>query len=301
MRPATSPSRSVLQDYSAISVFGDLSDPLGDTCNLFKAPQGAVSPIDEYINNCKSLNMLWLSRENVEPELSRLLILGYVSAVESYFRAILRAVINSDRKSKSDAHKFTIPYGAAIYHKKHTIADALFEHQSFAGETEIRNGLQKFLGIKPDFSLKEVGYENFQTYEKICQMRHCCVHRFGKLGTQNGIALGLDKHKKVLENILVVNRNELELISSWLMSFVKRVNNIIFQELLRRTTDRKNECFIDWSWNIGKDRAKFNRIYKLFVTISDSAPSPSLDEMYLRFKSVFAPSRSLNGRIRSNP
>jgi hypothetical protein len=201
--------------------------------------------------------------------------------VESYFRTIFRVVINNDQKAKSDAHTYTVPFGAVLYQGKDTIAEALLEGISFASEENIRKAFNKFLEISslPD-DIKTILLE----FEKICHMRHCCVHRFGKLGAQNGIALGLEAHSKALEKPLAISKPSLEDMASWLMSFVKTINNFMFRTLLDRSANDKNEHRIEWKWVYKKDRAKFNRLYMLFCTTRDGVVSPQPEDLYERFK-----------------
>lgn len=274
---------SVSADYSAITNIGVLQKtPCPDTVSLFDCnySETATSAIDIYIENCKEINKLWTSSESVSPEFSRLLLLGYVSAVESYFRSIISAIINTDQKARADSHTYTVPFGAVLYQSKKCLAEALLEGISFASEEAIRKAMGKFLAVEkiPD-DIKLLLSE----FEKICHMRHCCVHRFGKLGTQNGIALGLELHKQVLEKPLVLGINALGEIASWLMSFVKAINNFMFRTLLDRSNSEKNVYRIVWTWTYSKDRANFSRFYKLFASQKDGVPSPDMSELYQRF------------------
>ena len=273
----------VSADYSAITTIGALGSPCSSTAALFDAnySEGALSAVDSYIENCNEINKLWAAESYISPEFSRLLLLGYVSAIESFIRTLLRSIINKDAKAQADAHSYVVPYGAVLYHQKTMIAEALLEGYSFASEKDVKKALEKFLDVSnvPE-SIKEL----LTNFEKICQMRHCCVHRFGKLGTQNGIALGLEVHSKALEKPLVLDVAALGEIASWLMSFAKALNNYIFRTLLDRSVSDKNPYRIEWQWSFSKDRVKFERIYGLFVTEKDGIPSPSSEELYHRFK-----------------
>lgn len=279
---ATTP---VSADYSAITTIGAPGKPCADTVGLFNQAyvENSVSAIDAFIENCKEINKLWAADDSISPEFGRLLLLGYVSAVESFFRTVLRSIINTDAKAQADAHSLVVPFGAVLYHDKKIVAEALLEGYSFAGEKDVKNALSKFL----DVSNVSEGIKTMLTeYEKVCQLRHCCVHRFGKLGTQNGIVLGLVQHSKALEKPLSLDKQNLEAIASWLMSFAKAMNNYMFRTLIERSVSDKNPYRLDWSWSYAKDRPKFERLYKLFETSKDAIPSPPSEELYERFKSV---------------
>ena len=281
-------SKPVLADYSAITTIGVLNGPCGNTAELFNPAyvEDSISAIDIFIENCKEINKLWTADDAISPEFGRLLLLGYVSAVESFFRTILRSIINTDAKAQADTHSLVVPFGAVLYHDKKMIAEALLEGFSFAGEKDIKSAISKFLGVS---NLPEDLKTMLSEYEKICQLRHCCVHRFGKLGTQNGIVLGLEQHSKALEKPLSLDKKKLEDIASWLMSFAKAINNYMFLTILERSVYEDNPYRINWHWSYTKDRSRFERVYKLFSTYKDSTSSPSSEELYGRFKSVMKP------------
>lgn len=284
---ATSPFSA---DYSAITTIGVLGSPCSNTVEFFDCNhvEKLESAIDTYIENCKQINKLWGTVPDVSPEFSRLLLLGYVSAIESFLRSLFRSIINTDAKAQADAHSYVIPFGAVLYHSKETVAESLLEGISFASEQAIKGALNKFLDYSniPDDIKIMLG-----EFEKICQMRHCCVHRFGKLGTQNGISLGLESHSKALEKPLVLSKDSLGNIASWLMSFAKALNNFMFGILLERSTSEKNPYQIDWHWNYTKDRVKFLRMYKLFATSNDGIHSPEPEVLYERFKLARQPKK----------
>jgi hypothetical protein len=278
-------------DYSAITTIGVPGSPCANTVQLFNCAyvEGSVSAIDAFIENCKEINKLWAASTDISPEFGRLLLLGYVSAVESFFRTILRSIINTDAKAQSDAHSYVVPFGAVLYHNKDTVAEALLEGYSFASEKDVKAAFAKFLDVS---NVSETIKTLLVEYEKVCQLRHCCVHRFGKLGTQNGIVLGLEQHSGALEKPLSLDMQMLGDIAWWLMSFAKAMNNYMFKTLLERSVSEKNPYRVKWTWSYSKDRAKFERLYKLFHTSKDASPSPSAEELYGRFKSVKQPQKA---------
>jgi hypothetical protein len=283
-------------DYSAITTIGNPGSPCSATVGLFNCAyvEASVSAIATFIENCREINKLWAGDDAISPEFGRLLLLGYVSAVESFFRTVLRSIINTDAKAQSDAHSYVVPFGAVLYHNKNIVAEALLEGYSFASEKDVRGAFTKFLDV-PNVSdgIKTM----LADYEKVCQLRHCCVHRFGKLGTQNGIVLGLERHSGALEKPLSLDKQMLGDIASWLMSFAKATNNYMFKTLLERSVIEKNPYKITWAWSYTKDRAKFERLYKLFHTSKDANPSPSAEELYDRFKSVKQPQKAKTKKV----
>lgn len=282
---ATSP---ISADYSAITTIGTLGTPCSNTVIFFDCNhvEKAESAIDAYIENCREINKLWGTVDIVSPEFSRLLLLGYVSAIESFLRSLFRSIINTDSKAKADAHSYLVPFGAVLYTSEKTVAESLMEGTSFASEANVKNAIKKFLDVS---NIPKDIETMLKEFEKICQLRHCCVHRFGKLGTQNGISLGLESHSKALEKPLVLSKDELGNIASWLMSFAKALNNFMFGILLDRSASEKNPYRITWQWKYAKDRTKFIRIYNLFFTAKDGTLSPKAEDLYERFKHAKKP------------
>lgn len=277
-------------DYSAITTIGALSRPCANTVELFDCAyvETSESAIDAFIVNCREINRLWAASSEISPEFGRLLLLGYVSAVEGFFRTVLRTIINTDAKAQSDAHSYVVPFGAVLYHDKKIVAEALLEGYSFASGKDVKAAFAKFLDVS---NVTDEIKRMLVDYETVCQLRHCCVHRFGKLGTQNGIVLGLERHSAALEKPLSLDIQMLGEIASWLMSFVKAINNYMFKTLLERSVREENLYKLAWNWSYAKDRAKFEKLYKLFKTSEDANPSPSAEELYSRFKSVMEPKK----------
>ncbi|MCV4861498.1 hypothetical protein OFB63_36165, partial [Escherichia coli] len=58
-------------------------------------------------------------------------------------------------------------------------------------------------------------------FMKVCELRHCCVHRFGKLGSKNAIRLGLAEHMKHLEKPIILNNDDLEQIAFIVENFIR--------------------------------------------------------------------------------
>lgn len=279
-------NRTVSQDFSAIATVGNMSTPWSNTSELFNAnhSDSRSSALDNYISNTTELNRLWINEENISPEFGRLLLLGYISAVESYVRNILRRLIHEVKVVQERSHLQMIQYGAVLFHDKNALPEALLDHTSFASKEEICTVLSKYLDLKlkDNTSIKE----HLEVFDKICQLRHCCAHRFGKLGAKNALILGINDHKHILEKPVILNIDSLQSIVDWLMSFTKLLNNLIFKKILLDTCDPKSKYCLNWKWSYVKDKAKYSKLYNLFHTSQDANTSPPIEEMYNRFKSA---------------
>src|SRR4051812_27916686 len=83
--------------FASITSLGGTLIPLS-THPMFDSTHtlGEVSPIDEFIENSNSLNLIYVRGLEISRELGVVVLLGYMSAVESYFRAMVSGLINID-------------------------------------------------------------------------------------------------------------------------------------------------------------------------------------------------------------
>ncbi|WP_375761007.1 hypothetical protein [Corallococcus exercitus] len=229
------------------------------------------SALDEFLVATQKLNLLLKPKPDHDPLLGHLVLLGYMSAVESYFRTLIRRIITIDDAAQKCVHTREIAYAAAMHHRDPSLLpEALFEGTTFVSKHSISESLKDFLGIKghtpPDLEA------TLDEYSKVCQIRHCLVHRFGKLGSKNAIALGLSAHGPFLEKPISVGYDELQSAFAVLYQTVKVVNNHVFNSVISRIPD--------WHRDLRRDRSRFKRYYSIFATVSDVPPSPSLRECY---------------------
>lgn len=296
MSPAKRPRKAVRTsaDFSAITAVGSYSTSI-DTAKLFDNvfTDTHNSPIDQFLTNTNTLNVIYLNATPLTPMLATLVFMGYVSAVESYIRALIRGLINIDEEAQRIVEAKMVSFGAAIHHSKQLLPEALMEGTSLANPASIKSTLENLVGIiLPTAALKKL----LDEFNKLCHLRHCCIHRFGKLGTNNAIELGLSTHKDLLEKPIRLSKDDLDKIADTLRTFVKTVNNTTFRLILDRTVHQKKSNKLPddsspmyskiWTWDYRKDRSRFSGYYKLFVTHVDTIPSPPINEMYQRFRNA---------------
>lgn len=251
----------------------------------------ALSPLDEFIENTNALNKLAASAGALTREMSLLLLLGYMSATESYLRALIRDLINFDEVARKCAEPKVLTYGAAINHKQPLLAEALLEGVSFAGREGVTESLRLFLGLK-DIA-RDMG-PLLDEYQKICELRHCCVHRFGKLGAKNAITLGLAAHRACLEKPLSLDNTSFQELAVRLRTFAKSINNLVCMRVLERTATNRDDHGAplyqqSWTWNANRDRKRFSTYYGIFASTKDSLPSPPLRDVYESFRTKHRP------------
>lgn len=251
--------------------------------------EGAESPIDSFLFNSNQLNLLWIANSNFSRELATVVFLGYMSAVESYIRALVRGIIQVDLCSQQYSASKEIKFGAAMHHNKKLLPEALMDEDSFVHMDNIKSTFKTLLGINLPIN-NNIAIE----FNNICQLRHCCVHRFGKLGAKNAMILGINMHSNLLEKPINLNKDSLELIAKNLRSILKEINNVAYKEVLSRTFPvpknkeerkrfEKDGIKSIWKEIYGDDRELFLKYYNLFATKIDASKTPKPSVMYKLF------------------
>jgi hypothetical protein len=230
--------------------------PALDTRPLFdsKYVEPRHSPIDEYLQRAQSIIKLCPAPSNFDALQAQLVLLGIVAAVESYLRAVIRRTITLDPESRGLVHRRDVSFGAALHLSKDLLPEAILERVSFISRDAILDSLKDFVGIKGHVPPE---IENaVAAFGRVCQLRHCAVHRFGKLGTSNAIALGLADHSSLLEKPLLLDYSSLQDAILISQTLVKTINNFLFCSLISRAK---------WTWDYAADREVFVQYYRLFA------------------------------------
>jgi hypothetical protein len=237
------------------------------------------SGIDKYIEETSELNKL-ITSADISHHLANLLVLGYISAGESYFREIIRNLILFDTNSIQNCEEVELTYSAALNYDKEMLPEALLEHCTFINTKNIKDSLSKFVGIKGKWP--EDVIKSLDEYSKVCQLRHCIVHRFGKIGSRNAVKLKLRKKKNYLEKPLNINFADLQNVFMQCHSTIKTINNFIFVKVLNRTLEIDNY----WSWDYKIDKKKFMNYYNLFISKIEpfNIKSKTPSKLYYKFR-----------------
>ncbi len=262
-----------------------------------------LSPIDLFIKNTSELNLI--KTKNYKPIIGNLLLLGYVSAVESYLRALIRKLIVNDKHIQSIVAEKNVSYAAAYHHTKELLPEALLEDFSLASPRNIFETLKDIVGMKGQKA--EVLTITSKEFMKICELRHCCVHRFGKLGSKNATKLGFTDHSKALEKPINLSENDLEEVALIVINFVKVINNQIYKFIMDRTAKNRNgekngEKFYteDWLWMYQKDRKRFKKYYDIFQTSLDTNVTMDMKVAYYLFKKEYNVAAKHKGKSQVN-
>ncbi len=291
-------------DYSLITPVRPCSSLNTQTLFDDSYVEGDLSPVDQFLKNTKALNIL---AENMTPGnslITSLVFLGYMSAVESYVRTLARKLIFIDEHAQHLVEEKSISFGAAWHHKSEYLSEALFENISFSGTKALKAVFIDCLGV--DIQTREIK-ALLDQYANLCQVRHCSIHRFGMLGTNSAIALGLNRHTHLLGKPVLIGKAELEVIGEILLALVKTLNNIAYASVLERTANHTNTKSYGvettsryttiWCWHRSRDKGRFTRYYKLFSSKQDATPSKPLEEMYELFRQKYKPTPSKKVKV----
>jgi hypothetical protein len=260
-------------------------NPVLNTEKLFDLnyKESTASPIDEFLTRLLSINRLAPQPTAFDPFQGQLVLLGVVAAVESYFRTLFRRLIAFDSICQISVEERDVSYGAALHLPRNMLPEAMLERISFVSYFNITNAIRELIGIKGNIPADlDLAIED---YVKVCHLRHCAVHRFGKLGVSNAISLGLSQHKELLEKPLNLDYAALQNAIAISTCLVKTINNYLFNELLSRLSSSI------WTEKYGKDKPLFIGYYKLFSDKVSSKPSPQANQVYKQFlkqRSMFA-------------
>jgi hypothetical protein len=262
-----------------------------DTASWFDAAHVPVveSPIDEFRRNFAEINKIYLQaqqRNEYVPMLGSLVYLGMVSAAEGYFRSLFRRLIRQDPACEARAATRTVTYGAAIHHDRELLPESLLEGVSLASAKSVCGELTSLCGIKVPSTLDQL----FQNFETISQVRHCGIHRFGKLGSQQALKLGIDQHKPLLEKPLSLQVEQLQEIADALQALIHAVNSLCFSEILKRThiaspagREKEKEYQEVWQKDWSADEERFSSYYEVFASKNSRHPSPPVKDVYDSF------------------
>lgn len=237
------------------------------------------SPLSEFLKRLESINRLAPKPTEFNPFQAQLVLLGVVAAVESYLRTLFRRLIVVDSACQAAVHDEDVSFGAAMYLSKELLPEAILERVSFVNKHAIESTLRDLLAVKGN--LPPAVATAIDDYARVCQLRHCAVHRFGKLGARNAIALGLTEHKDLMEKPLKLDYEALQNGIAIATGLVKALNNFLFNEILSRVPRDK------WTGIYSKDRAFFLDIYNLFSDKVSPTPTSPPRTLYREFQAQY--------------
>lgn len=230
--------------------------PLNSKTFLNSSGHTCKSPIDAFYDGVSSVVTFGNANVLTAHEfLGPLLVVGLVSAVESYFRLIFGACIDICCTCQKHSVDQKISLGSAIWHQE-KIGRGALEHLSLADKKMIINQSEKFLGFK--INKGSDTYAALTEFDKICELRHGIVHNSCNLPGTNAINLevsvGAGPHR------IVVDYARLQEVALVCRSLVAAYNIELFALMANRWA-----C----SWIPSKSHAHFKKLWAIFFSNND--------------------------------
>ncbi|MFB2662013.1 hypothetical protein [Shewanella mangrovisoli] len=212
--------------------------------------------------------------------LSNLLVLGFISSVESYIRCLLRRLLLVDEESMRKSYNHSLTYGAAIHHNKLLMPEALMEENSFHSAYNIKETIKSMTGVNLNSRMNDRPElkSAFSDFDFIGELRHCVVHRSGMFGSNNALSLGLDEYQLYLEKPIKLDLRGVQEAANACDNLVKELNDVMFSEILMRTVS-----VYDWRGDLRFDKKYFDKYFYLFAPSSNHGLRK---ETYAEFRDV---------------
>lgn len=234
--------------------------------SLFE-PDNNANPIDVYLARI-SETLLYGTAERLSGNdfIGRLLLLGIVSAAESYFRSILSIAMELCPVAQAGAHDKTINLGGLLWHGKTGFSRSAFDNSSFASSKELKRAAKDFVG----FELTPADFQDvLADFDKVCHLRHGIVHGDGLLPGRNAVQLDIPRFSAPVR--ITIRYSHLQDIAASVSALILLFNRKLFELLCQRWA-------IEWrrrvDWDADGQDALFYRIWSAFICRTELAMRP---------------------------
>ena len=228
-------------------------------------PRSKSAAIDEYYEATKGLVTLGTEAAlNNSQDLGRLLLLGHISAVETYFRSILVRLLDICDQCRSNAGGEALNLSSIYYYSRSEIAYGLFDGASLAGKAAFRKAMTRATGYQ--LNEKSPAAIVLASFDKLCHLRHAAVHSHGAVSSQSAAALGMSQDSNRLQ--VVVDFALSQQIAQICRATVQEVNQFLYEETVLGW--RKSERLTGIYEN---DRKDFEILFRSFRSKADFVSS----------------------------
>lgn len=233
-------------------------------CVAYRPP--AQSPIDGVYSYIASTIVLGPQAVlDTNPALGRLLLLGFVSSVDDYFRRIMAGVVSICPYARERVSDKMVAFGAIDYYEMAQQGLSLFENTSFASFKDVKSQTQNVLGWTISSSSLVTA---IQKYEVLCHMRHAATHAGGGLSSRNARELGM-KSSGVAHQV-VLNYGDLQAAAAICTSVVRAYNRSGYRYILEAWIGN-GLLVADWR----EDSKYLTPLYELFRSREDAVAPKS--------------------------
>ena len=222
-----------------------------------------VAPIDEfYATRTTLLQSAQPGILAAQPIIAPLLLVGFVSATENFFRDVFAGIVALCPLARAAAARERISLGTVLWHGGLLAERGAFELISFTSADNVKETAKKYASfvVKPNSPIDAALVE----YEKICELRHGVVHSGGVIAGKN--ALKLELKLATPQSTIGLGFAELQECAEVCSTLVAAANAELFAELTKRwATDWRNHS----SWNARAATSKFGKLWELFHSEAD--------------------------------
>jgi len=230
------------------------------------------SAIDIFYQEISKYKVLLTSAHSsilhTHPNIKQLLLIGFISCTENYFRDICTKIVEVCPISRKNTSEKTIQFGSVLWHLNSQVTRGIFEGKSFSDPKEIRRVLKNFIGL--DLKNNDDVQVELSNFEQICQLRHAVVHSNNILAGKNAINLKLSLEDSNDYKIFELDLVQLQDILLVCMNLVREINNRLFEHLYLQWATKWR---VFNSWDNNKEHLAFKKIWNAFYSFEDASNS----------------------------
>lgn len=196
-------------------------------------------------------------------DITGLLLVGFISSTENYFRDILGEILEICPIARSHSSDEKIQLGSLLWGHRDLHNRSAFEFMAFSNAKNVRETFNNF--TKHCISQHGLWNQMLAEYDKLCELRHAVVHSGHIIAGKNALKLNLRPTKKELK--LNVDYARLQSAGRVCTSLVQSANNELFEMMVERWAVKWRQLP---SWTVDQQRV-IRRIYDTFHSKRDKA------------------------------
>lgn len=238
--------------------------PPSDTFVVEQAPS-KNSPIDDFYYLTGDLLVKASPNfvTNYGEEITGLVLVGFISATENYFRDILGEILEICPISRIHSSDEKVQLGSLLWGSKDLHNRSAFEFMAFSSAKNVKETFNKFT----NYVIAQNGewQQMLNEYDKLCELRHAVVHSGLIIAGKNALKLNLRYSKNELK--LSIDYGRLQSAGRVCTALVQSANNELFEVMVERWAVKWRQLPL---WKPEMEDS-IQRIYKIFHSKRDRA------------------------------
>lgn len=223
------------------------------------------SPIDDFYSSTGGI----LTKINPDyiatygDDITGLLLVGFISATENYFRDILGAILEICPVARQCSSDEKVQLGSLLWGSKELHNRSAFEFLAFSNAKNVKETFSKF--VSHTIVQNGVWHNMLPEYDKLCELRHAVVHSGHIIAGKNALKLSLRSSKKELK--LNLDYARVQSAGRVCTALVQSANNELFELMVSRWAVKWRQLP---SWSEDQERL-IREIYNTFQSKRDRA------------------------------